>query len=72
MTTNAKRQDYKDRLLLNQKEFAAVIGRSVPIARELMNKPGFPSVMVGGHRLVVVSALDDYFRAQVAKGCDGD
>jgi len=70
--TDRQNKGYEGRLLLNQKEFAEVIGRSVPIARELMNKPGFPSVMVGGHRLVVVSALDDWFRAQAAKGCDGD
>jgi hypothetical protein len=65
------RKTYETRLLLNQREFAQQIGRSVPIARELMNRPGFPCVTVGGHRLVVVSALDGWFQQQAEKERDG-
>jgi hypothetical protein len=72
LAAKTKRYDYTGRLLLNQREFAQQIGRSVPIARELMNRPGFPCVTVGGHRLVVVSALDGWFQQQAEKERDGE
>ena len=53
----------KKKLAYNQKEFAEMMGISVPKARELMNRPGFPSIRngIGPQRLIPAVALEKWF-----------
>lgn len=56
------------RLTYNVKEAAAALGISTRSMYDLINREGFPTVKVGGRRLISVELLAEWVRAQAGGG----
>lgn len=56
------------RLTYNVKEAAAALGISTHSMYNLINREGFPTLKVGGRRLISVELLSDWVRAQAGGG----
>ena len=52
------------RLAINQQEFAQRMGISIPTARAIMNKKGFPTIRAGRYRLIPLAQLDRWLEEQ--------
>ncbi len=57
------------RLTYNVKEAAAALGISTHTMYNLINREGFPTVKVGGRRLISVELLAEWVRTQAGGGC---
>lgn len=58
--TKQKKPPELPRLAINQQEFAKRMGISIPTARALMNREGFPTIKAGRYRLTPLAALDKW------------
>lgn len=56
------------RLTYNVKEAAAALGISTRSMYDLINQEGFPTVKLGGRRLISVELLAEWVRAQAGGG----
>lgn len=56
------------RLTYNVKEAAAALGISTRSMYDLINREGFPTVKVGGRRLISVELLAEWVRQQAGGG----
>lgn len=60
--------DHPPRMAINQKEFAQRMGISVPTARAMMNREGFPTIKAGRFRLIPVAQLERWLEEQARGG----
>ena len=61
----------ENKITLNMNEAAKVVGVSVPVMRELAQRPGFPAIRAGSRWVIPRNMLVEWLEAEAAKGLKG-